>query len=129
MNGEIYKADKKKLKINRALSMSTILGTLGFLICWIIFSRKPADPSVFNEIIELILPMTITAIIFAIIFIIMQNKIRTTLWMANLVISVLYFGRAGMFVVLALWIIDEYIFWKKWQELKTDTRLEKKLGA
>jgi len=50
-----------------------------------------------------------TTIIALIGTIIVKDKMMTFVWMVTLVLAVMLFGKAGMFIVLIIWGIDDYV--------------------
>lgn len=41
--------------------------------------------------------------------IIVKDKIRPTVWMADIVLANYLYGSVGMYIVLAIWFIGEYV--------------------
>jgi len=50
-----------------------------------------------------------TAIIGIAASILIKDKLRTAFWMASVVMSAILYGSTGMYIILALWLIEEYV--------------------
>ena len=57
-----------------------------------------------------LISLSITTIICVILALFIKEKIRTTVYMLALVINSILFKEAGMYIILAVWFIDEYVF-------------------
>lgn len=111
---EVTKKYQKKYWTTFAISSILWLGTCLFLILYgFIVAWKGDGSSESNAVVDAI-RATYSALLISIIagiaiFIFIKEKIRNTIWMANLVISVVLFGSTGMWVVLSLWALDEFL--------------------
>ena len=111
---EVTKKYQKKYWTTFAISSILWLGTCLFLILYgFIVAWKGDASSESNAVVDAI-RATYSALLISIIaaiaiFIFIKEKIRNTIWMANLVISVVLFGSTGMWVVLSLWALDEFL--------------------
>ena len=52
-----------------------------------------------------------------------KNKARNTVWMGNTVLSVYLFGTTGMWVILSLWAVDEFIFTNLYKHYREKTTI------
>lgn len=57
-----------------------------------------------------LISLSITTIICLILALFIKEKIRTTVYMLALIINSILFKEAGMYTILGIWFIDEYIF-------------------
>lgn len=74
-------------------------------------SGKSASAEVFSkEFVNAVTSMAVTGVIGIVMAIFIKDKMRTTLFMIDVIISSLVFGSIGMYVVLGVWFIDEYVF-------------------
>ena len=58
---------------------------------------------------DILIGFGLTTIIGLVSAILIKDKIRTFLFMASLVIAVALYHATGMYIVLGLWFLDEYI--------------------
>lgn len=56
-----------------------------------------------------VVSLSLTAIIGIVLVIFIKDKARTTLFMIDLIILSLFFGKVGMYTVLGIWFVEEYI--------------------
>ena len=54
--------------------------------------------------------LSVTVIIVAILAIFIKNKARITIYMLALIINGILFKEPGMYVILGIWALDEFIF-------------------
>lgn len=57
-----------------------------------------------------LISLSITTIICLILALFIKEKIRTTIYMLALIINSILFKETGMYIILAIWFIDEYVF-------------------
>lgn len=66
--------------------------------------------SIFSEELKAkVMSLSITVGIGLIGTIIIKDKIRVFMWICCVIIAALLYGNNGMFVIFAIWLIDEYI--------------------
>ena len=111
------KSLKKKRNLFAILSFGLWVGTLLFLaiyaFCTVGNAEEVAKQGIeilSKEVKDILIGLGITAIIGIIGVIIIKDKIRTFIWMLSLILAVILFKEAGMYVILCLWLVDEYIF-------------------
>lgn len=69
-----------------------------------------------------IISLSITAIICLFLIFIIKDKVRNTLYMLSLIITAILYKEIGMYIVGAIWLIDEYVIhalFKHYQALIT----------
>lgn len=71
--------------------------------------------------------LLITYIIGIILTIFLKDKVRNTVWMANVILSVVVFGSTGMFITLGLWALDEFIFYALYKHYKQRYEINKEI--
>lgn len=106
--------DLKRKKIIFGLISSLVWVATGLTFVIIALSKFKAKdssgvPIFSNELKSIITSIGVTAIIGLIVGIIIKDKIRTFVYMASTVLATLIYKEAGMYVVLAIWLVDEYI--------------------
>lgn len=57
-----------------------------------------------------LISLSITTVICLILALFIKEKIRTTIYMLALIINSILFKETGMYIILAIWFIDEYVF-------------------
>lgn len=111
------KSLKKKRNIYGVISYGLWIGTALFMIIYALATKDLPAPKegtiqfVTEEAKNWLFGLGLTAVIGIIGAIIIKDKIRTFIWMMSLIMSVILFGKGGMFTVLAIWFIDEYIIY------------------
>lgn len=124
----------KKLKSlkNLFFSLSLIcwLGTVIFVVISV-FSRVGEGGNVTDifsdDIREKLIAFGTTAIIGTIVALFIKEKIRTALYMISLIIIVIMHGEVGMYVVLSIWGIDEYVFSNLYKNFKQKYIINKEI--
>ena len=114
MKSEMTKSYQKKYWITFVISAATWLGTCLFLILYGFIVAWTGDGSAESNAVMDAVKATYSALLInllvgSVIFIFIKEKLRNTVWMANLVIAVCLFGATGMWIVLGLWAADEFI--------------------
>lgn len=69
-----------------------------------------------------IISLSITAIICLLLIFIIKDKVRNTLYMLSIIITAILYKEVGMYIVGAIWLIDEYVIYalfKHYQALIT----------
>ena len=117
MTAKQYKKKRNGYHIASILLMSL---TLLFYIIYgyVVMFAGPAESSIIKDIIWMLIPYGITAFGLLIICIFISNKLRTTVWMASVIIGTLLFGRYCLLITFALWIVDEYFLFAKYNKYK-----------
>ena len=128
---EITKKYNKKYWTTFTISALLWLGICIFLDLYVfITSWKNNDSAVANAVVDAIRAtysaLLITLVVGLIIFIFIKEKLRNTIWMSNLVLSVTLFGATGMWIILSVWAFDEFILipLKKYYREKTSINKE-----
>lgn len=125
MTSERTKNLKKKKRIFGLISLCLCVGTLLFFIIYALATKEPPQPKdngiqfVSDEAKDWLFGLAVTGVVAIVATIIIKDKMNTFMWMLSVVMSVILFGSTGMFIVLALWFIDEYIlhtFYNKYKE-------------
>ena len=107
--------DVKKLsRIFLSLSFVCFIGVALFSVI-AIFTRINGSEEKGIEIISealktRLISLSVTMIIGVVLALIIKDKVRTTIYMLALVINSILFKEVGMYVILGIWAIDEYIF-------------------
>ena len=119
----MYKSDRTKQVIRRRnifmiLSFLTWI-TTALVMVFSAFSKfkgeTPAETVEHTELLSdaaktLLTSLSITVIVGILASIIIKDKIRTFIWMVSVVLSALIYKSTGMYIVLGLWLVEEYVF-------------------
>lgn len=74
-----------------------------------------------------ILSTSITVIIGVIATIVIKDKLRTFFWMVSVVLSAVIFKSTGMYIVLGIWLVDEYVFHNLYKYYKSKVSINKEI--
>lgn len=108
---------KKLKKLRNAFFIIDLVTYIGLTIIMVIAAiskvsgGNKASTQVFSQdVIRVVTSMTTTAIIGILLTIFIKDKARTTLFIINTIIGSIIWGATGMYVVLAIWFVEEYLF-------------------
>lgn len=106
--------DLKRKKIIFGLVSTLMWVATGLTFVIIALSKFKAKdssgmPIFSNELKSIITSIGVTAIIGLIVAVIIKDKIRTFIYMASTVLATLIYKDVGMYIVLAIWLVDEYV--------------------
>lgn len=80
-----------------------------------------------KEMKDLLLSVSTTAIIGVLGTIIIKDKIRTFIWMLNLIMGVILYKEVAMYTVLAIWFIEEYVIHALYLYYKNAVQINKEI--
>ena len=126
---ERYKSLKKKTIIFGIISYAALFITMTACLIagGINFNAVKDGVQIFtDEARTLFLSMSITAIIGTILTFFLKEGMRTFIWVVCVVLSSIVFGPVGMYIVLGVWLIDDYVIHKlfKYYQSKLSIRKE-----
>lgn len=114
MKSEYTKKCAKLRNLFKILSPVLWIGTAAFLVFVGFVLKKKPESSESNK--YLVIQFTnafyvlgISVMITIILAIIAKDKVRNTVWMANILLSAYIYGTTGMYVVFAIQCLDEYV--------------------
>ena len=127
---ERYKSLKKKSIIFGIISYAALFITM--LVCLIggavNFNAVKDGVQIFtDEAKTLFLSMSITAVIGTILTIFLKEGVRTFLWIVCVVLSSIVFGAVGMYIVLCVWLVDDYVIHKLFLYFKNKLSIRKEI--
>lgn len=105
-------------KCARLRNLFTILspilwcGTAIFLVfVGFVINKKPAGENKYLTIkfTSAFYSLGISAMITVVLAIIAKDKVRNTVWMANILLSAYIYGTTGMYIVFVIQCLDEYV--------------------
>lgn len=105
---------KRKRNIFLLTDILMFMGVCAFLIIYGFATKfKITKEEETNQVAQAAMAiygtLIISFVIGAIIVFFIRNKARNTVWMANLILSVYLFGTNGMWVILTIWALDEFV--------------------
>lgn len=80
-----------------------------------------------EELKEKVIAFGITAAIGLVVALFIKEKARTALYMISLVITVIIKGEVGMYIILAVWGLDEYVFHTLYKSFKNKYIINKEI--
>jgi hypothetical protein len=129
-HSERYNSLKKKSILFGIISYAALFVTM--LVCLIgggiNFNAVKDGVQIFTEEAKtLFLSMSITAIIGTVLTIFLKEGMRTFIWIVCVVLSSIVFGPVGMYVVLGIWLIDDYVIHKLFLYYKNKLSIRKEI--
>lgn len=112
---ERYKSLKKKSIIFGIISYAAVFITM--LVCLIAgyanFNAVHDGIQVFTEEAKTVfVSMTVTAVIGVILTFFLKEGVRTFIWIVCVILGSIVFKEPGMYTVLGVWFIDDYVIHK-----------------
>ena len=112
---ERYKSLKKKSIIFGIISYAALFVTM--IVCVVSgcvnFNAVHEGVQVFtDEIKGVFVSMTITAVVGTILTFFLKEGMRTFSWIVCVVLGSIVFGAPGMYTVLSIWLVDDYVIHK-----------------
>lgn len=114
MKSEYTKKCAKLRNLFKLLSPVLWVGTAAFLVFVGFVLKKKPESNEENK--YLVIQFTnafyvlgISVMITIILAIIAKDKVRNTVWMANILLSAYVYGTTGMYIVFAIQCLDEYV--------------------
>lgn len=114
MKSEYTKKCTKLRNLFKLLSPVLWMGTAAFLVFVGFVLKKKPESSESNK--YLVIQFTnafyvlgISVMITLVLAIIAKDKVRNTVWMANILLSAYIYGTTGMYIVFAIQCLDEYV--------------------
>lgn len=111
---------KKKKRIFFAASMMIMTYVLLFYIIYgyVTTLTGAKDDGIVKQIMMRLIPYGVTAVALLLCCILISNKLRTTVWMANAILGTILFSRYGLLATFVFWIIDEYVLFRLYNKYK-----------
>ena len=129
MASQRYKSLKKKATIFGIISYGALFVTMLVMLIagFANFNAVHDGVQIFtSEAKKLFVSMTVTAVIGAILTFFLKEGARTFVWIVCVVLGSIVFGAGGMYTVLGIWLIDDYVIHKlfKYYQSKLSIRKE-----
>ena len=114
-HSERYKSLKKKSVIFGIISYAALFVTMLVMLIagFANFNAVHDGVQVFtDEARGVFVSMTITAVIGTILTFFLKEGVRTFIWVVCVVLGSIVFHEAGMYTVLGIWLLDDYVIHK-----------------
>ena len=80
-----------------------------------------------EEAKKIVISMSITYVIGAILMIFLKEGMRTFIWMVCVILGSIVFKEAGMYIALGCWLIDDYVIHKVYKYYKNKLSIRKEI--
>lgn len=129
-HSERYKSLKKKSIILGIISYAALFITM--TVCLIAggvnINAVHEGVQIFTDEAKTIFySMTVTAMIGTVLTFFLKEGMRTFLWIVCVVLSSIVFGAVGMYIVLGVWLIDDYVIHKLFLHFKNKLSIRKEI--
>lgn len=124
--------DLKRKKLIFGL-MSTLMwvgtGLVFAILAFTKFKAKDSSgiPILSHELKTLLTSIGVTAMIGLVVGIIIKDKIRTFIYMASTILATIIYKDVGMYIVLSIWLVDEYIIYALYKKYKRKYEIRKEI--
>ena len=126
-----YVSLKRKTIVYGLIStlMWVITGLVFIVLCLAKFKQKDASgtPILSNELKSIVASIGVTALIGLAVAIIIKDKIRTAIYMASLILATIVYKEVGMYIVLGIWFVDEYVIHALYKKNKRKLEIRKEI--
>lgn len=129
-HSERYKSLKKKSLILGIISYAALFITM--TVCLIAgginINTVHEGVQIFTDEAKTIFySMTVTAMIGTVLTFFLKEGMRTFLWIVCVVLSSIVFGAVGMYIVLGVWLVDDYVIHKLFLYFKNKLSIRKEI--
>lgn len=107
-NSKITKQNKNKSILFSILNWLFCFGTFAAYLIYF-FATNGAGGGLEAKLGTIIYGFLLSIIPFALIFILVRNKVKNIIWMGNMILSQYLFGPTALYITFGLWFLDEYI--------------------
>lgn len=80
-----------------------------------------------DDVKKIVISMSITYVIGAILMIFLKEGMRTFIWIVCVVLGSIVFKEAGMYIALGCWLIDDYVIHKVYKYYKNKLSIRKEI--
>lgn len=134
MNKKVSQRTKDVKKLSKIFGFLSLLCFVGVAIFTIIacFTRLGGSEEQGMEIISeqlknTLVSFSITLAIVIVCAFLIKEKVRNTIYMFTLVVNGILFKEIGMYSILAVWAVDEFIFSMLYRKYKRLTEINKEI--
>ena len=130
MASERYKQLKKRTVIFGIISYAALF--ISLLVCLIggavnINAVQDGVQIFTDEAKTIFYSMTVTAAIGTVLTFFLKEGMRTFLWIVCVVLGSIVFGAVGMYIILGVWLLDDYVIHKIFLHWKNKLSIRKEI--
>ena len=130
MASERYKQLKKRTILFGIISYAALFITL--TACLIagsvnINAVKDGVQIFTDEAKTIFYSMTVTAMVGTVLTFFLKEGMRTFLWIVCVVLGSIVFGATGMYIILGVWLVDDYVIHKLFLHWKSKLSIRKEI--
>ena len=128
---------KKKKWITLIMSVICWLGTLGVLLVTgladsFALQAEPETVTLGSQLVDLFMPLLVTYAVAIIAVFFIREKLRNTVWLANVLLSALFFSGPVVYIVCGLYVLDEFVLVPLFKYFKNkvsiNVEIDKRIG-
>lgn len=124
--------DLKRKKIIFGLLSTLMWVVTGIVFTILAFTKFKAKdssgtPILSHELKTLLTSIGVTAVIGLVVGIIIKDKIRTFVFMASTVMATILYKDTGMYIVLGIWLLDEYVIYALYKKYSRKYEIRKEI--
>lgn len=130
MKSERQKSLKRKTILFGVLSYGLlfVLSLVYLISAFANFNLVKDGVQIFTEEAKkIVISMSITYVIGAILMIFLKEGMRTFIWMVCVILGSIVFKEAGMYIALGCWLIDDYVIHKVYKYYKNKLSIRKEI--
>lgn len=114
MKSERTKKLKKTYKLFSFLSWFLAFGTAAGFVIYLLFSKSAPSQGNASEVNKIlanyVFSIAITVLPMIVLALIVKDKIKPLIWVANIILANIVIGDVAMYIVFALYLSETYIF-------------------
>ena len=109
--------------------MWVVTGIVFTILAFTKFKAKDSSgtPILSHELKTLLTSIGVTAVIGLVVGIIIKDKIRTFVFMASTVMATILYKDTGMYIVLGIWLLDEYVIYALYKKYSRKYEIRKEI--
>ena len=124
--------DLKRRKLIFGLISTLMWVGTGLVFAILAFTKFKAKdssgtPILSHELKTLLTSIGVTAMIGLVVGIIIKDKIRTFIYMASTILATIIYKDVGMYIVLSIWLVDEYIIYALYKKYSRKYEIRKEI--
>ena len=130
MASERYKQLKKRTILFGIISYAALFITLATCLIagGVQINHVKEGVQIFTDEAKTIFySMSITAVIGTVLTFFLKEGMRTFLWIVCVILGSIVFGATGMYIILGVWLVDDYVIHKLFLHWKSKLSIRKEI--
>ena len=130
MASERYKQLKKRTILFGIISYAALFITLATCLIAgsIQINQVKEGVQIFTDEAKTIFySMSITAVVGTVLTFFLKEGMRTFLWIVCVILGSIVFGAVGMYIILGVWLVDDYVIHKLFLHWKSKLSIRKEI--